>query len=93
MKKDGTKQRLTSADISSPTQSTGKGIDSMKQVPIRQVSTSSQISAGHPSSKGRDISSPEKVIKALYNYRAQSVGELSFSKGDFFHVQREENDW
>ena len=33
-----------------------------------------------------------KVIRALYDYEAQSSQELSFSKGDFFHVIGREND-
>lgn len=38
---------------------------------------------------------PKKVIRALYDYEAQSSQELSFSKGDFFHVIGRENsdDW
>lgn len=35
---------------------------------------------------------PKKVIRALYDYEAQSGQELSFSKGDFFHVIGREND-
>ncbi|KAK9375727.1 protein scd2/ral3, partial [Lipomyces chichibuensis] len=35
---------------------------------------------------------PKKVIKALYDYNASAPGELSFSKGDFFHVIGNEND-
>lgn len=36
-----------------------------------------------------------QVIRALYDYEAQSNQELSFSKGDFFHVIGRENntDW
>jgi bud emergence protein 1 len=36
-----------------------------------------------------------QVIRALYDYEAQSSQELSFSKGDFFHVIGRENntDW
>lgn len=33
-----------------------------------------------------------QVIRALYDYEAQSSQELSFSKGDFFHVIGREND-
>jgi bud emergence protein 1 len=33
-----------------------------------------------------------QVIRALYDYTAQSTQELSFSKGDFFHVIGREND-
>lgn len=38
---------------------------------------------------------PKKVIRALYDYEAQSSQELSFSRGDFFHVIGRENsdDW
>src|SRR5271154_1276695 len=38
---------------------------------------------------------PIQVIRALYDYEAQSAQELSFSKGDFFHVIGRENntDW
>ncbi|KAH9231197.1 hypothetical protein K456DRAFT_1751668 [Colletotrichum gloeosporioides 23] len=35
---------------------------------------------------------PKKVIRALYDYEAQSNQELSFSRGDFFHVIGREND-
>ncbi|KAK8091107.1 hypothetical protein PG994_000612 [Apiospora phragmitis] len=35
---------------------------------------------------------PKKVIRALYDYTAQSNQELGFSRGDFFHVIGREND-
>ncbi|KAK4200417.1 hypothetical protein QBC40DRAFT_71690 [Triangularia verruculosa] len=35
---------------------------------------------------------PKKVIRALYDYEAQNPQELSFSRGDFFHVIGREND-
>ncbi|KAI1394027.1 scd2/ral3 [Hypoxylon trugodes] len=35
---------------------------------------------------------PKKVIRALYDYEATSEQELSFSRGDFFHVIGREND-
>ncbi|RKP33983.1 hypothetical protein BJ085DRAFT_13961 [Dimargaris cristalligena] len=35
---------------------------------------------------------PKKVIKALYDYTAESPEELSFIKGDFFMVVANEND-
>ncbi|QSZ34296.1 hypothetical protein DSL72_005886 [Monilinia vaccinii-corymbosi] len=35
---------------------------------------------------------PKKVIRALYDYEAQSHQELGFSRGDFFHVIGREND-
>lgn len=36
-----------------------------------------------------------QVIRALYDYEAQSSQELSFSRGDFFHVigRENDNDW
>lgn len=40
------------------------------------------------------LSSPQKVIKALYKYEVQGPGEIGFEKGDFFHViAEEENGW
>lgn len=38
------------------------------------------------------IEPPKAVIKALYSYIQSSAQELSFSKGDFFHVVGNEND-
>ena len=38
------------------------------------------------------IEPPKAVIKALYDYVQASPQELSFSKGDFFHVVGNEND-
>jgi bud emergence protein 1 len=35
---------------------------------------------------------PKKIIKATLSYTAQSQHELSFEKGDFFHVVGREND-
>ena len=35
---------------------------------------------------------PQKVIRALSNYRPQAPQELSFQKGDFFHVLRDVDD-
>ncbi|KAK3319061.1 hypothetical protein B0H66DRAFT_255657 [Apodospora peruviana] len=35
---------------------------------------------------------PKKVIRALYDYEAQTAQELSFSRGDFFHVIGRETD-
>lgn len=38
---------------------------------------------------------PKKVIRALYDYEATSDQELSFSRGDFFHVigREDDSDW
>jgi bud emergence protein 1 len=38
------------------------------------------------------VQTPKKVIKALYDYQAQSPNELSFARGDFFLVTGREND-
>lgn len=38
------------------------------------------------------LKTPSKVIRALYDYKAQGPGELSFERGDFFHVVGEEPD-
>ncbi|CAO3631676.1 unnamed protein product [Mucor fragilis] len=35
---------------------------------------------------------PKKIIKALYDYQAKAPQEISFKKGDFFHVTGREND-
>lgn len=35
---------------------------------------------------------PKKIIKALCDYKAQGPHEISFQKGDFFHVIGREND-
>ncbi|GEQ72280.1 hypothetical protein JCM33374_g5967 [Metschnikowia sp. JCM 33374] len=36
------------------------------------------------------LKSPEKAIKALYDYKPQGPGELRFQKGDFFHVVQDQ---
>ncbi|CAG8514070.1 4978_t:CDS:1 [Paraglomus brasilianum] len=48
-----------------------------------------------PTKAPRSIQPPKKVIKALYDYQAKSPTELSFLKGDFFHVIGDEivPDW
>ncbi|CEP17628.1 hypothetical protein [Parasitella parasitica] len=38
------------------------------------------------------LESPKKIIKALYDYQAKGPQEISFKKGDFFHVTGREND-
>ncbi|EPY51858.1 scaffold protein Scd2 [Schizosaccharomyces cryophilus OY26] len=38
------------------------------------------------------IEPPRKVIRALYDYTARKASEISFTKGDFFHVIGREND-
>lgn len=55
---------------------------------MRNISTSSVSSPGHS-----NTSSSDKIIRALYNYQAQSPNELSFIKGTIFHVVSEESEW
>lgn len=38
------------------------------------------------------LQTPRIVIKAIYDYQPQGPDELSFSKGDFFHVINEQDD-
>ncbi|GJJ07579.1 hypothetical protein Clacol_001782 [Clathrus columnatus] len=45
----------------------------------------------HKPSSG--INPPKKVIRALQSYRPNAPQELSFSKGDFFHVVSEMDGW
>ncbi|KAK3986536.1 protein scd2/ral3 [Cladorrhinum sp. PSN332] len=43
-------------------------------------------------STNADAVDTKQVIRALYDYEAQTAQELSFSRGDFFHVIGREND-
>lgn len=52
--------------------------------------TKQKISTPIPQSNTLDL--PKKIIKALYDYRAKGPNEISFKKGDFFHVIGREND-
>src|SRR5258708_9452509 len=36
---------------------------------------------------------PQKVIRALKDYRSQAPQELSFARGDFFYVLRDVEPW
>ncbi|KAF7722876.1 bud emergence protein 1 [Apophysomyces ossiformis] len=45
-----------------------------------------------PTTNHASLAPPKKIIKALYDYQAQGPDELTFSKGDFFHVTDREND-
>ncbi|KAI8376510.1 uncharacterized protein BYT42DRAFT_498483 [Radiomyces spectabilis] len=45
-----------------------------------------------PVTQYASLAPPRKVIKALYDYQAQNGNELSFARGDFFHVTAREND-
>ncbi|KAJ8120610.1 hypothetical protein ONZ43_g2727 [Nemania bipapillata] len=48
-----------------------------------------------PPKKIPNTSGTRQVIRALYDYEAQSSQELSFSRGDFFHVigREEDSEW
>ncbi|SCU95002.1 LANO_0E08944g1_1 [Lachancea nothofagi CBS 11611] len=85
----GGKSRITSADISGPTADHSNVVKQMKTVPIRSGSLASSQSEG----TSKSMLPQEKVIKALYNYQAQSPKELSFVKGEFFIVQAEDKEW
>lgn len=102
------KGRITSADISTPTNVTDPNADPsfhMKTVPIRyfsgsakpssRASSTSRLSSRskHSLSTKDVISSPEKIVKAIYKYHSQSPDELSFHKGDFFYVLNEDGEW
>lgn len=89
----GSKNKITSANISSPAQNNTNAIKHIKTVPVRNTSHSSQHSNSVSRSSSKNFSVPEKAIKALYSYQAQSPKELSFLGGDFFYVKNEEQDW
>ncbi|SCV03117.1 LAME_0H07844g1_1 [Lachancea meyersii CBS 8951] len=85
----GSKSRITSADISSPTADHSNVAKHMKTIPIRSGSSASTQS----NRTSKSTANSDKVIKALYNYQAQSPRELSFVKGEFFIVQTEDKEW
>ncbi|CAG8608037.1 7335_t:CDS:1 [Cetraspora pellucida] len=62
-------------------------LDFRRSVSKDKISTPIETKAPPPS-----ILPPKKVIKALYDYTGNGTKELSFSKGDFFHVVGNEND-
>ncbi|WBW73699.1 Cdc42 GTPase complex scaffold subunit Scd2 [Schizosaccharomyces osmophilus] len=54
----------------------------------RSWKSHSRVSDKNPFS----IEPPRKVVRALYDYTARKASEISFTKGDFFHVIGREND-
>ncbi|KAG0049893.1 bud emergence protein 1 [Gryganskiella cystojenkinii] len=56
--------------------------------------TRAPATLAHPSST-TGLAPPRKVIKALYDYKSNQPEELSFQKGDFFHVigNEDDEDW
>ncbi|CCD24206.1 phosphatidylinositol-3-phosphate-binding protein BEM1 NDAI_0C05470 [Naumovozyma dairenensis CBS 421] len=102
----GSKGRLTSADISTPTQTQENSnvIKHMKTVPVRYLSSSDgigknqqqqqqQTTNSYHNRHSSNVSSPDKAIKAIYNYHSQTPKELSFVKGEFFYVINENDEW
>ncbi|CCF58468.1 hypothetical protein KAFR_0E03160 [Kazachstania africana CBS 2517] len=93
----GSKSRITSADISSPTQSQDSPIKHITTVPIRYLSNSTYSSSPRKSfnvrNSSKDVLSAEKVVKAHHSYKAHRGIELSFSEGDFFFVVNEDKEW
>src|SRR2546421_5515449 len=65
-----------------------KPLDFRRSVTKDKISTPIAI----PAKASPSILPPKKVIKALYDYDANGPKELSFSKGDFFHVVGNEDD-
>lgn len=60
-----------------------------KDPPAGNVRISTPLSLPSVSKPPSALLPPSKVIKAVQSYRSQAPQELSFSKGDFFHVIRE----
>ncbi|KAI9317691.1 hypothetical protein BX666DRAFT_1939964 [Dichotomocladium elegans] len=61
---------------------------------VRRSLVKNQISTpiSAPTPLQASMGAPKKIIKALYDYQAQRPHELSFERGDFFHVIGREND-
>lgn len=64
-----------------------KSLNSHKEPP-QPITTSPLPSLSKPSSA---IVPPKKVIRALSSYKSTAPQELSFEKGDFFHVINDVN--
>lgn len=87
------KGRITSADISSPSQGNSHSVHHIRTIPVRKTSHSSHHSTSISRNGSRNMTSPEMAIKAIYNYQSQSPKELSFMQGEFFYVVSEEAEW
>ncbi|AMD20802.1 HDR060Cp [Eremothecium sinecaudum] len=90
LKKDSNyaKGRITSADISGPTP---EGLTHMNR--LRSSSNASSRGAKNSSSLTSTLTEVPTILKALYSYHAQSPGELSFSKGEYFQFIGEDGEW
>ncbi|KZW04385.1 hypothetical protein EXIGLDRAFT_828262 [Exidia glandulosa HHB12029] len=60
-----------------------------KDPPAGNVRISTPLSLPSVSKPPSALLPPSKVIKAVQSYRSQAPQELSFTKGDFFHVIRD----
>ncbi|AEY96743.1 FAEL241Wp [Eremothecium gossypii FDAG1] len=92
LKKDSsqaTKGRITSADISAPTQDGSNIAFHMNR--LRSLSNTSNRGGKNGAVAGA-VDVPI-ILKALYTYHAQSPGELSFNKGELFQVNGEDGEW
>ncbi|ORX52380.1 hypothetical protein DM01DRAFT_1336750 [Hesseltinella vesiculosa] len=65
---------------------------SLRTARLSVVKNKISTPVGIPTHHQAVLATPKKVIKALYDYQAQSPMELSFMRGDFFHVTGREND-
>lgn len=96
--------RITSADISTPRTDGKNVIKHVKTVPVQYLNgrdgdmmsrggSLSRSNTNKTSGSKSEFQSPEKVIKALHNYKAQGSNELSFNKDEFFYVTGEDKDY
>ncbi|WWC66690.1 uncharacterized protein I206_100594 [Kwoniella pini CBS 10737] len=58
--------------------------------PLPIGNNAQQYPLGRPSQK---VAPPQKVIKALQSHRSTNPQELSYTKGDFWYVTGERNEW
>ncbi|AET37417.1 phosphatidylinositol-3-phosphate-binding protein BEM1 Ecym_1167 [Eremothecium cymbalariae DBVPG len=85
------KGRITSADISGPSQEKGNS-----GIYMNRLRSLSNTSLRGVKNNGGGVSPSNEVpiiLKALYTYHAQSPGELSFTKGELVHVIGEDGEW
>jgi len=68
-----------------------RSFNNKQDIHAPQISTPIPALSKPPSA----IQPPKKVIRALNDHRAQAPNQLSFQKGDFFHVVNDDDggDW